>query len=317
MRMKTLERIPTGSMSHDEWLAARRNSIGGSDAATVLGKNPYSSPFALWAEKTGTVEPEDISDREAVRLGTDLEQYVAMRWTEATGHKVQRTNFIYKHPNYPFAHANPDRLLVKGGRVEGLECKTTSNWDYIKQLRAGEIPAAWYCQCVHYMMVMDAARWHLAAIAFGDGFYHFTIERDEAEIAALAEVERNFWQLVQTKTPPPVDGSEATGDTLKVIFKDSAPGTAIDLGGVASAVERYNGFTAQIKELETLQAEAENEIKQYMGDAEKGRWGNTTVSWKSTKRKTFDKKRYEIDYGKIEDEYYTETVSRRFTVSLK
>lgn len=312
----SIEKIPTKDMSRDEWLAERMKGIGGSDASSVLGLNPYKSAFALWAEKTGAVVPEDISDREAVRLGNDLEQYVAMRWTEATGHKVQRTNFIYKNTNYPFAHANPDRLLVKGGRLEGLECKTSSNWEYIKLLREGKIPPMWYCQCVHYMMVMDAARWHLAAIAFGDGFYHFTIERDEAEIASLAEAEKAFWQLVQTKTAPPVDGSESTGDALKVIFRESAPGTAIDLGGVASAVERYNHYANAEKAAAAGKLLAENEIKQYMGTAEKGSWGNTTVSWKTSKRKTFNKASFELAYGKIEDAYYTESVSRRFTVKV-
>ena len=50
-------------MSRDAWLEARSHSLGGSDAAAVMGLNPYKSPFALWAEKTGMVPEPDISGK--------------------------------------------------------------------------------------------------------------------------------------------------------------------------------------------------------------------------------------------------------------
>ena len=39
----------------EELLALRSRYIGGSDAAAVVNLNPYSSPYSLWAEKTGKV----------------------------------------------------------------------------------------------------------------------------------------------------------------------------------------------------------------------------------------------------------------------
>ena len=87
-----ITKTTTVGMTEEQWHAERRKSIGGSDAGTILGLNKYSSPYALWAEKTGRVTPEDISDREAVRLGHDLEDYVAKRFAEATGKRVRREN---------------------------------------------------------------------------------------------------------------------------------------------------------------------------------------------------------------------------------
>ena len=55
------------------WLKARRKGIGGSDAASVLGISPWKSNVQLWKEKTGIAEPEDISDKEAVRFGKESE----------------------------------------------------------------------------------------------------------------------------------------------------------------------------------------------------------------------------------------------------
>ena len=119
-----ITKTSTKDMSHEQWLEARRKSIGGSDAASILGLNQYNSAYALWCEKTGKITPEDISDKEAVRLGNDLEQYAAERFMDATGKKVRRENNIIYNDDYPFAHANPDRMVI--GEKAGLECKTTS-----------------------------------------------------------------------------------------------------------------------------------------------------------------------------------------------
>lgn len=313
--MGRIEKLSTKDMSREDWLDARNRSIGGSDAASILGLNQYNSAYALWAEKTGKVVPEDISDKEAVRLGNDLEQYVAERFMEATGKRVQRTHFIWKNEAYPFAHANPDRIVV--GENAGLECKTTSSWDIAQQLRAGNIPPHWYCQMVHYMMVTGAQRWYLGALVFGTGFFHFAVERDEGEIQALADAERDFWCGVENNIPPALDGADATTEALKTIYRDSAPGKAVDLTAVGRNIQLYTEVCRRIKELEATKAEQENCIKEYMADAEKGTYGNVSVSWKSGTRRTFDKKAYEADHGKIAENYYAVTNTRTFRVNVK
>ncbi len=62
-------------LTHEQWLAERRKSIGGSDAAAIVGMNHYVTPYMLWADKTGRLP--DKPDNEAMRQGRDLEQYVA------------------------------------------------------------------------------------------------------------------------------------------------------------------------------------------------------------------------------------------------
>ena len=56
--------------SHEEWLK-HRERIGGSDAAAIVGMNPYKSNVELWQIKTGQVVPEDISNKPYVKYGTD------------------------------------------------------------------------------------------------------------------------------------------------------------------------------------------------------------------------------------------------------
>ena len=187
-----LDTISTAKMSHEEWLEERRKSIGGSDAAAVIGMSRFASPYTVWMDKTGRLPEKE--DTEAMRIGRDLEEYVAKRFEEASGKKVRRCNYIIRNPAYPWAHADIDRRI--SGENAGLECKTTSTLD-IRQFNGVEFPERYYAQCVHYLAVTGLDRWYLAVIVFGRGFFTYTLERDEAEISALMEAEKLFWRCVE------------------------------------------------------------------------------------------------------------------------
>ena len=87
------EKIPLSGVSNTEWLRLRKSGIGGSDAGAICGVNPYSSAMKVFRDKTSDVVEE--LDNEAVRIGHDLEDYVAQRFMEATGLKVRKSNFMY------------------------------------------------------------------------------------------------------------------------------------------------------------------------------------------------------------------------------
>ena len=129
------EKISLAGVSNAEWLRLRKTGIGGSDAGAVCGVNPYSSAMKVFQDKTG--EAVEEQDSEAVRIGHDLEQYVAERFTEATGLKVRRSNFMYRSMEHPFMIADVDRLVI--GEDAGLECKTASAYNADKW-SDGDIP---------------------------------------------------------------------------------------------------------------------------------------------------------------------------------
>lgn len=297
-------------MTEEQWRAARSGSIGGSDAATVLGLNPYSSPYALWAEKTGTVVPENISDKEAVRLGHFLEPYVAQRFAEVTGKKVRRENYILRNDLYPFAHANVDRLVI--GERAGLECKTTSVLN-LKQFKGGEYPANYYCQCMHYMAVTGYEKWYLAVLIGNQELRIFEILRDEDEIAALMEAEAAFWDCVTSRTPPAVDGMAATGKTLEAMYDGNGDG--IDLTPVCSNLRQYLALKTQIKELEKQLEAVTNGIKEYMGNAVTGSYDGFSVNWTPRSSRRFDQGAFQRANPDVDlSPYYKTTTYRQFQV---
>lgn len=307
-----IKKIPTGQMGREEWVKLRSATIGGSDASAILGLNPYKSPYALFLEKTGKIVPEDISGKEAVRLGTDLEEYVAKRFCEATGKKVRRENYTIFRDDMPFAHANYDRLIV--GERAGLECKTT-NALQLSKFKNGEFPANYYCQCVHYLMVSGLDRWYLAVLALGIDFKVFCVERDNEEIEALMAAEADFWERMQTDTPPELDGAVSTLDALEAQYPQEANGINVDLTGCAGDLLLLDSCREQIRVLEAKENAALARIMAAMGNAERGEYGQYSVSWKTQSRKTFDKKKWEAVNGKIPDTYMKSSESRTFRFS--
>ena len=308
--MRGIQRVSTKGMNREEWLMRRRKTIGGSDAAGIVGLSRWASPFSVWADKTGRAAEKE--DTEAMRQGRDLEDYVARRWMEETGKRVYRLPAMLYHPKYPFAHADVDRMVM--GENAGLECKTTFSLD-LKQFNGVEFPVQYYAQCVHYLAVTGADRWYLAVLAYGRGFFTFTLERNQAEIDALMAAEADFWKLVEQDTPPDADGSEATSAALREIFPISEQTTA-DLFGRDTVLREYMRLKEDKKALDTRIGEIENTIKADMGEAESGLCGSFHISWKSQNRQTFQAKEFAKDHPSIDlAPYYKNTNLRPFKVT--
>lgn len=299
--------------NHEEWLEIRKKYIGGSDAAAVVGLNSFSSPYTVWADKLGKLPPKE--DNEAMRLGRDLEDYVAKRFTEQTGKKVRRKNFILWNSDYPFAHANVDRMIV--GENAGLECKTTSVLN-LKNFKNGEFPENYYVQCMHYMAVTGYKKWYLAVLILGKEFKVFEIERDEDEIKALMKAESEFWTCVEKGEPPMIDGSEATTNTIKTVLAESNDDTPVNLFAYDSTLEQYIALSKQIKELENLRDEMANKVKVFMDSSAKGESDKFKVSFVSSLRQSFDSKRFAKENPNIDlSDYYKTSTYRTFKVNEK
>lgn len=299
-----------GQLTHEEWLAERRKSIGGSDAAAIVGLNHYVTPYALWADKTGRLP--DQPDNEAMRQGRDLEQYVADRFTETTGKRVRRHTAMFYNPDYPFAHANIDRAVI--GERAGLECKTTSVMN-LKKFRNGEYPENYYVQCVHYMAVTGWDRWYLAVLILNQGFHWFVIERDQAEIDALMQAERDFWNTyVVPDTPPPVDGLPPTSEALASAYAQPNDDT-VDLFGLDDTARAYLAITKQIKVLKREQSRLAQILKSEMQNAETAVCGPYTVTWKRAVKASVSRELLRKRYPKIDLSRVMRTSkSRRFLV---
>lgn len=307
MKTKAIRVAATKDMPREEWLVLRREGLGGSDASTVMGLNPYSDRLTLFCDKKGLLP--DKEDTESMRLGRDLEEYVAKRFCEATGKKVKRSGYMWRHPQYAFLQANIDREVVCEDAI--LECKTTMNYDR-HDYDSGEIPMNYYCQCMHYMAVTGCKRVYLAVLVFGKGFYWFTIERDENEVQSLVGSEVEFWQTyVEQNRPPVADGSESSLDTLQKLHPYD-DGDTVQIMGMDDMVRQYLDLGESVKRLKKQQDEIRAQLCQALGTRSTAVGKDYSFSWKAQSTNRLDTKRLKEDHPDIYDEYLTVTNSRVF-----
>lgn len=201
--------------TREEWLKARTSYIGGSDAASVLGLNPWMSNTELWEIKTGRRKKSFLDDNEFVKYGHDAEPLLRELFKlDFPDYKVEyEENNLWTNDRYPFAHASCDGWITdQDGRFGILEIKTSN------LIGAGamdkwrdRIPDNYYIQVLHYMMVLEAdfgiVKAQLKTDRDGDVFCqtrHYHIERKDVEddIDTLRKAEEEFYECILKNREP-------------------------------------------------------------------------------------------------------------------
>lgn len=201
--------------SREEWLKARGNTIGGSDASAVVGLNPYKNNEDLWLEKTGQATQEDISEKPYVKYGTEAEPLLRELFKlDFPEYQVfYEENNLFLNDKYPWGHYSADGwLLDRNGRKGILEIKTTEILQSMQREKwNNRIPDNYYIQCLHGLMIMEAdfviLKAQLKTVFDGIPYIqvkHYPIERAEVEddIRFLAKEEAKFGDSVLTGRRP-------------------------------------------------------------------------------------------------------------------
>ena len=302
----------TENMPYEDWLAHRRLGIGGSDASIVCGINRYKSPVELWLDKTGQMPAQEAG--EAAYWGTQLEGIVRNEFSKRTGIFVAETHELLQSEEHPFMLANLDGVCdVPEYGPCIFEAKTASAF------KAGEwedsIPDAYQLQVQHYMAVTGYKAAYIAVLIGGNSFKWKCIERDDELIFMLIQLESDFWQHVQDGTPPPLDGSDAAAKFLADRFPASSPNSKIALP--TSAVDlllQYDDACQQLEAINERKQQAENRLKEMMGDNEVGTVGGRIVTWKSMSQERLDSKTLKAEHPALYKKYANKTTYRRFTI---
>jgi len=304
-----MNRMPTKEMTYEEWKQQRRNGIGGSDAAAAIGLNRWKSRLKLYLEKIG--ELEDNVDSEATYWGRILEDIVAEEFTRRTGKAVRRVNAILIHPEFEWMIANIDRKVVGENAI--LEVKTTAAWNN-KEWEQDEIPQEYIIQAQHYMAVTGADLTYFAVLVGGQKLLIKELVRDDELIEMIIREEQKFWQMVENRTPPELDGSVDAKEILSYMYPTAIEGSVIELPTYESTVEEILALGKQIKELEQMKEEKENKLKAEMAEHEIAYVGKYKVSWKNISQSRLDTKLLEHEQPEIYKKYLKENNFRRFSI---
>jgi predicted phage-related endonuclease len=182
-----------------EQLTERRKGIGGSDAAVIMGGDP-AALIALWEEKRGVREPEDLSRVLPVQMGSFTEPF-NIHWYELmTGRAVTNEGEPRQAARYPFMRCTLDGLTVNSaGHPAVFQAKHVNQYSKIDEV------AARYQPQIHHEMHVTGLRHAVLSVFIGTMNYEFVeVECDEFYLAQLIDREREFWRCMNTGEPPAV-----------------------------------------------------------------------------------------------------------------
>lgn len=286
--------------TRDEWLAARKEFIGASEAPIVLGVSPYCSPLKLWSQKTGRIEPDE--ENKQMRRGTRLEPVVADMVAEETGWTLRDDGryTVRIHSELEWMGCTLDRIIepVDERGPGNLQIKTASafaahEWD-------SGIPLHVAVQVQHELAVTGFSWGAVAVLIGGDDLKLLAFERNERFINAMIGREYDFMRCLWEDMPPPVDGSEATAEALKKLYPHCT-GASVDLPADAAAWdEKLSAVKTDLKRLESEKMELENLIKSAIGEAAYGVLPNGgRYAWLTRQRQYEARAAYTVEYREL------------------
>ena len=300
----TTKPIRLQNSSREEWLKNRAGGIGSSDIATIVGLNPYETPFQLWQRKTGRVPGKE--ETFFMKAGHYLEDAVAKFYEDESGRKViarSAAEDIYVHPDYDWARVSPDRMFWIGEKRSGddkgvLECKTTQ-----REIDPDNLPPYWFTQVQYQLGVMGRENASLAWLSAGRTFDYRDIELVPDYFCWLMEEAEKFHRdhLIADVEP-----ALTTAEDVVIKYAQHSPGTFVEASDeIADMISRLKEIKGQVKELEGTKDEIESALKLTFGEAEAINYhGSVLATWKAPKAgTTFDKKGFEAAEPEIYAKY--------------
>lgn len=315
-----IKRIPTAHLTYEEWVELRKSlvyqgMVGGSDASTLLGLNPWTSKITRWNQSVGTANIKNI-DNEVMFHGRLLEDYVADLWQYWTGDPVEminnyqaknklrksiRRNSIFINPKYPFLFANIDRQITNHDEREGkgvLEIKTISGYNADKW--EGGIPPYYIAQIQLYMLVLGYHYGQFAFLKDGRHMDVFTVEANEnIQATILEEAEKFYYSVQEARKIIDVEGTIVDSTEAYRMVSHLEPDVEeeykIDLDQFLS--EKHKAMVDRVSV--DANDEIEELTKQYIEfrDAEKEARSNKQLTQQILKQIMLHRGAQEIDFG--------------------
>lgn len=276
-----------------EWLEYRKDGIGSSEVATILGLNPWETPYQLWRRKKGLDAPKD--ETFAMKAGHYLEDAVSQFWADATGREVIKSSagdWLFKNNEKGFLQASPDRTYWLDGHRNPnnkgiLECKTTQ-----MSIDPDDLPKHWFCQVQYLLGISEFKQGSLAWLCSGREFGYKDIAFVPDFFGWMIEEVERFWvdNIIGNVEP---DATTVTDVITK--YARHTEGKIIEVSDdILSACNQLKVVKAELAKLEATKEELESKIKMGFGDAEAISYGGQTLAtWKTSKDSAkFDSKAF-------------------------
>lgn len=286
-------------MTREQFLLDRKQGLGGSDIAAIMGVSRWKTPLDIYLDKTSEIIEEE-KDEYVLQRGRLLEEAVLKGYAEYTGKTLVTNIPMLRHAQYPFLIGNVDAKVQDENIL--VEAKTSRDFaaDWHKNM-----PLEYKLQAAHYAHIYNADRLDIAVLFGGLDTGYFVYERDEILEQMIKEAAIDFWHNhVLKKVPPPV----LTVSDCNALYPKSTKDKIIEANSeVVDLIEAWQSRKQQIKTLEEEEELLAAQVRAYMQDAEILK-GN---GWKVTNKSHLTNKLDTELLKKLHPSVYTECLKQK------
>jgi len=291
----------------------RREKIGGSEAASACGVDPFRSRIMLWAEKTGRVERPET---EAMKWGKLLEPVVFAELERQGFDVMPAPDVEWSLATHQWMSGHPDGFVGIDGEGGVLEIKTGSVFAGHDWTSDAGAPLPYLVQVHHYMLLTGKQVGMLACLIGGQRLEVRIVERDAEVVGAMLDLQEDFLQYVRTDRPPPPDGSKSAADAIRALHPISN-GKTIRLDKATwEACKELKARKEQIAVVKRQADELQQRIELAMGDAEVAisPFDTTAAKWATREVTRIDTTALKAARPEIASEFAVTKPERRFTL---
>ncbi len=277
----------------EAWSKERKGRIGSSEMAGILGLGyADQTPYTIWLQKTtGKRLPKDDGFKLMMKIGNAAEPFLRELFFLKTG-KVchfDEVKTVRVNDEYPAFHASVDGWCYEEDGSESIVELKFIGMQARGEYLADDAPLKYSIQVQHQMAVTGTQRGYLFACCGNEPVIR-EVPRHQRLIDAMHLQAEQFMALVESKTPPPVDGRDATRKAIGLYHGEPSANKIVNLPSEFSDhPDQIAKLEDEIKASEEELGRLKNEIRQFMGDAEYAYTQcGTTRSWKNAgKSRTF------------------------------
>ncbi|GAA2485040.1 YqaJ viral recombinase family protein [Streptomyces thermolineatus] len=249
-----------------EWDAARAGlTITATEIAAVVGLSPWQSRFSLWHKKAG-LPGKPFESSPAMEWGVRLEDAVARKFGDNHPELHVAKTGTWRHRAREWQRATPDRLLLPTDGKSAtalLEVKTSPDGGEWGEDGTDQVPIHYRCQVLWQLDTLGLDECHVAVLIGGCDYREYRISYDKGEAELLREAAIEFLDDVQDGRRPPIDGADATYQTVKA-QPDGVDPDPVDIDPLLA--DRYRQVRADEAEVTARGRQVRAELLDAMGN---------------------------------------------------
>jgi hypothetical protein len=312
--MQNLYTVPKEPHSSQAWLNQRfwnekfEKRITGSQAAAIHGEHKYTTPADYAVELLAATPPVPKEQNDAMRRGTILEGPL-MGWAG------EILNETITEPTELYCYEEPGVRLLATMDGRSLSGKFYELKTYNKRW-TGQLSRTWYWQGVQQAICTGSneINWIIFDSDLQLQFHTQTVTSDEKQIHI--EAARKFLGFIDMGMMP--DVADPTYDNASTLYPEGYGNTVVLGHEVYASLERLAQAREQKKQAEAVEELIKGELAMLLQDAEYGAIdGVQVVSWKNSKRTSFDTKKFEAEHPALAEKFKKTSTFRTMRIIAK